>query len=136
MSRRIRSEVMQSAGAPMRVDSYFDRVIKYIPSDIVGAWVAVVGIINSSNQAGTSQRILWIAFVVGLSLTALWTWRQTSAPNQPAAVTQIIVSTIAFAVWVFALGGPFTTIPGYQQYFGSLVLIGYTLLVAIILPKQ
>jgi hypothetical protein len=136
MSRRIRSEVMQAAGGPAQVDGYFDRVIKYIPSDVVGAWVAVTGIINSSNPNGSSHTVMWIAFIVGLCLTALWTWRQTSAPGQPVAATQIGVSTVAFAVWVFALGGPFATIPGYQQYFGSLILIGYTLFVAIVVPKQ
>ena len=51
------------------------------------------------------------------------------------AITQAIISTGAFAVWVFALGGPFQHVPG-QPVYGSLLLILYTLVVALIDPKE
>src|SRR6267378_3407808 len=39
------------------------------------------------------------------------------------------------AVWVFALGGPFQHVPG-QQVYGSLLLILYTLVAALINPTE
>ena len=135
MPRRIRTEALQASGAT-KLDGYFDRVIKYIPADVVGAWIAVTGIIKS--VAATDEhapRVLWTAFAIGVIATGLWTWRQTSAPPQPTAVTQIIVAIGAFVIWVIALGGPFATLAGYQDYYGSLLLIGYTLLVGLIVPK-
>jgi hypothetical protein len=142
MSRRVRAipQGAQVAAGPatrssaVEIDTYFDKVVKYIPADIVGAWVAVTGLVSSASGI-PHQTVLWIAFGIGLILTAWWTLRQTALPGQPPAVTQVIISTGAFAVWVFALGGPFQHVPG-QQVYGSLLLILYTLVVALIDPKK
>src|SRR4051812_43369270 len=104
MARRIISRELDAVGGTP-IDGYFDRVIKYIPSDVVGAWVAVTGIIPSAGQDANSGTILWAAFGFGVVITALWVWRQTQAPNRPIAYTQIAMATVAFVVWVFALGG-------------------------------
>jgi uncharacterized membrane protein len=123
------------------VDGYFDRVIKYIPGDVVAAWTAATGLISSLGDAATPQmneagNVLWIAFFFGLVVTALWTWRQTSESNTRPAVTQIVVATLAFTVWVFALGGPFKELSFYRGQYGALVLIGFTLLSGLIIPRE
>jgi hypothetical protein len=133
MPRRIRTVSLQGT-AGSDVDTYFDRVIKYIPADVVGAWVAVTGVINS--QANVSPTIWWLAFAVGTLAAAAWTWKQTSEPGKPTATVQILVATVAFVVWVFALGGPFAGEDWYKPYQGSLVLIAFTLLVGLIIPKE
>ncbi len=138
MSRRVRVMSPGAAAAALApapaVDTYFDKVVKYIPADIVGAWVAVTGLVSSASGIDR-QTVLWVAFGIGLILTAWWTLKQTALPGRPPAVTQAIISTSAFAVWVFALGGPFQYVPG-QQLYGSLLLILYTLVVALIDPKE
>ena len=136
MSRRIGVvwPKAQAAGVPpVDVDTYFDKVVKYIPADIVAAWVAVTGLISSARDI-PRQTILWVAFGIGLILTAWWTWKQAALPGRRPPATQAIVSTGAFAVWVFALGGPFQHVPGREVY-GSLLLILYTLVVALIDPR-
>lgn len=133
MSRRIRAAPPAGAAAGASpVDTYFDKVVKYIPADVIGAWVAVTGLVAGAGAA-PRQTILWVAFVIGLILTAWWTLRQ--APGERPAVTQAVISTGAFAVWVFALGGPFEHVPG-QKLYGSLGLILYTLVVARINPQE
>lgn len=140
MSRRVRvvrqaAPPAASAGAPpLETDTYFDKVIKYIPADVVGAWVVVTGLVSSAG-GGPRQTILWIAFGAGLVLTVWWTLTQAAAPGRRSPVTQAVISTGAFAVWVFALGGPFEHVPG-QKLYGSLLLILYTLLVARVNPKE
>ena len=141
MSRRISvvwPKAQAAAGAPPispgEIDTYFDKVVKYIPADIVSAWVAVTGLVSSARDV-LRQPILWVAFAIGLILTAWWTWKQAAVPGRRPPATQAIISTGAFAVWVFALGGPFQHVPG-QQLYGSLLLILYTLLVALINPKE
>jgi hypothetical protein len=137
MARRISSSEYQGTTGGGGVDGYFDRVIKYIPSDVVGAWVAATGIIQSNAvDKDQSARVLWIAFAFGTIFTALWMWRQTSAPGKSPAVAQITIATGSFIVWVFALGGPFATLSWFQTYMGSLVLIGYTLLTGLLVPKD
>ena len=139
MGRRIRvapPRAQAAAGVtpPVEFDSYFDKAVQYIPADIVAAWVAVTGLVSSARDV-PRQAILWVAFGIGLALTALWTWKQAAAPGRRPPVTQAIISTGAFAVWVFALGGPFQHVPG-QPVYGSLLLILYTLVVALIDPKE
>jgi hypothetical protein len=51
-------------------------------------------------------------------------------------MTQTAISTGAFAVWVFALGGPFASLVFYRPSYGSIVLIMYTLVVALITPPE
>jgi len=140
MSRRVRvspskAQAATGAGAPSEaIDTYFDKVVKFIPADIVAAWVAVAGLVAGAPDI-PRETILWIAFGIGLILTAWWTWKQASAPGRRPPVTQAIISTGAFAVWVFALGGPFQHVPG-QRVYGSLLLILYTLVAALINPPE
>jgi hypothetical protein len=141
MSRRIVSSQFQVSGTAGRVDGYFDRVVKYIPTDVVAAWTAASGLIGSLDDAATPQvneaaNVLWVVFFFGLVVTAVWTWRQTREPNMRPAVTQIIVSTLAFAVWVFALGGPFKALTFYRDQYGALLLIGFTLAIGLIIPPE
>jgi uncharacterized membrane protein YozB (DUF420 family) len=136
MSRRIVTTSFQSIEGPKTsVDTYFDKVIKYIPADIVGAWIAVTGLISSDGGAPKTL-LLWIAFAVGTVLTILWTLKQTSALKKKPAITQALISTGSFVVWVFALGGPFSTLGFYRPLYGSLLLIFYTLSIGLVTPPE
>jgi len=136
MSRRIITSELQDAAGAAAPDAYFDRVVKYIPSDVVAAWTAAAGLIAGAQNI-PKDTILWITFFVGLILTAGWTYRQTTIPGKITAVTQILIATGAFVVWVFALGGgPFSSLAWYNPVYGSLLLIAYTLLVALIVPGE
>jgi hypothetical protein len=133
MSRRITSVQLQTTQGG-EVDTYFDRVVKYIPADIIAAWTAATGLIASATNV-PSKLLSWIVFGVGLVLTPWWIQAQTSKPGLPSARTQIMIGTLAFAVWVFALGGPFTGLSFYRPLYGSLLLILFTLIVGRIEPN-
>ena len=133
MSRRIQRRV-ERLGVGGEGDTYFDKVLKYIPADVVVAWIAATGIIKGA--AEPTNTVLWIAFIAGLAITALWIWRQTSEPNAEPAYVQILISIGAFTVWVFALGGPFEELTFYSPLYGSLLLIAYTLVVGVVDPKE
>ena len=133
MSRRIRSADPQAAVAPDKVQAYFDNIVGYIPGDIVAAWIAITGVLASSATPRPGAR--WIMFALLLVITPLWTWRHTREPGKPAATTQIVMSTIAFIVWVYALGGPFATVGLWQPLYGSLAIIVFTLLAGLVRPN-
>ena len=134
MSRRIRSQGLEAASGPP-ADKYLDRIIKYIPSEIVGAWIALTGIIASA-AAGPTTIALWVVFAAGVILTPIYIWRQTSETGKPMATTQIVISACAFIVWVFALGGPFAGLGFYQPWLGSVVLIVFSLIVGAVIPPE
>lgn len=135
MSRRIITSEYQASGTTSKVDTYFDRVVKYIPSDIVAAWAVATGLITSTPNIPRGT-VLWIAFVIGIIFTALWTLKQTTEPKKKPAITQTAISVGAFIVWVIALGGPFVTLAFYNVVYGSLLLIGYSLFIGLVIPGE
>ncbi|NEO28525.1 MAG: hypothetical protein F6K03_17020, partial [Kamptonema sp. SIO4C4] len=61
MSRRIIETQLQGANTSKTVDSYSEKIMKYIPSEIVGGWIAIQGI--AENIGETPNRIfLWVIF--------------------------------------------------------------------------
>jgi hypothetical protein len=136
MSRRIVSVELQAAGRGPQLDTYFDRVVKYIPVDIVSAWVFLSAAIEGTGEDVPKFLVLWILFTFFLPLTALWTWKHTSEPNLPPARTQIVVSVVAFIVWVIALGGPFKSIVYYRNLYGSIILVLFTLVIGLLVPDD
>jgi uncharacterized membrane protein YjjP (DUF1212 family) len=136
MSRRIITSEMQAANAGSQLDTYFDKVLKYIPADINAGWVAVVGLIHTLNSGNPDPNFLWIIFAVFVVITAVWIFRHTTKPNMPPPITQTAISTVAFIVWVIALGGPFASIPGYEPAYGGVLLVLFTLGVGAINPPE
>ena len=136
MSRRVITTQLQATGAgAATIDGYTDKLVKYIPADIVGAWIFASSAIKAASGVPATA-LFWVAFAVLLVITPFWIWQWTKAPGKPAATTQIVVSTLAFAVWVFALGGPFARMTFYRPLYGSLLLVLYSLLVAMINPRD
>ncbi len=137
MGLRIVSEQLQSGAKPnIPPDEYPDRLRKYIPTEAVGFWIAVSGLIQSAGDDVPKTGLLWLFCVVGLFFTFGWTWRRTQASTKPTAWTQILISCTAFLVWVFATGGPFASLEFYKPLYGSLMLITYTTAVAFVVPPE
>lgn len=136
MGRRIVTKKIESNFRDVKdvtIDNFFDQIIKYIPSDIVSAWIAVTGLIDSASDAIPKNKLLWILFIIIIAITVIWTWMQTNEPNKSPAYRQIFISTTAFIVLVFALGGPFATLKWYQPLYGSLCLIVYSLILTLLI---
>ena len=56
--RRIVTQQEQAlgGGAGEGIDGFFDRILKYIPADVVGAWIAVTGLIAGEQGVPKAQR--------------------------------------------------------------------------------
>ncbi len=114
-------------------DDYQTRVVKYIPVEIVAAFIAVESVINSTAQLSAAAH--WLIFFALFALTPLYMWRVTSEKNKPPAKTQILVSMLSFFIWVFALGGPFSSLNWYQPVYGALLLPIFTVAIPVINGK-
>ena len=114
-------------------DDYASKLIKYIPAEIVAAYVTIQGILEAAMREGW---IHWAVFFVLLVLTPLYIWRVTTEPGKPVAVWQIVISTVSFLIWVFALGGPFEAAEWYDKIYGALILPIFTLAVPIMEPRK
>jgi len=135
MGRRIITSQLEAKGQEVKLDGYFDKLIKYIPTEIVGGWIAITGVIKSASNIPTNT-ILWILLVIFTVLTAVYILKQTFEPKKPLAIKQTSISTIAFIVWVFALGEPFESLSFYNPVYGSVLLILFNLTIPLVNPDE
>ncbi len=136
----------RTGGAEMEMvggsgDNYLERIIKYIPSEIVAAYVALDGIFfNTSSLIGAPSGIVDPAttqpvssfgqsimagvpastiglgiFLVCLAFTPIYIWSTSRLPGEAgrgAWRMQALVSTLAFVVWAYATKGMVFLAPG------------------------
>lgn len=103
--------------------SFSEKLVKLIPAEIIGAYTAIAGIVPS----GQMKTVLTGTVIILLALVPAYLWKVSNVRN----ISQIIISCIAFLVWAYSLGGPFTAWGIYQGYLGSIILILFTLIVPI-----
>ena len=120
------TKVTEASGIPSR-DGYFDRLFKYIPAELVAGYIFILGAVKQLTDPEEAKIVNWLIFAVFAALTPLYLNRV----QKVAKTGQLIVSTISFAVWVFALGGPFALTGWYNPVYGSILLPVFTLLAAI-----
>jgi hypothetical protein len=110
-------------------DDYASRLLKYIPTETVAAYLALSGVVASANGQNRAA-MLWAVFAFGLLLTPLYLRRV----GRVRSWLQLVISTAAFVVWVFALGGPWALLSWYEPYYGTLLLIAFTTTAPLVIP--
>lgn len=113
-------------------DSFTDRLLKYIPAEVVATYALVEGIIHLTATQETLQTVYWIVFFVFWAFTPLYLWRV----QHVSKALQLVISFLAFFVWVFALGEPFTFLSWYEPIYAAVLLPVFTFAVAMIKPEQ
>jgi len=113
-------------GAPgsAAVDNYTARLVKYIPVEIVGAYLAIDNLARI--QEPVNITLLWVTFAVLMVLTPLYLFKieKVRKPNQ------LLLSTGSFVVWVLALPGPFVGL--VDPIYSATALILYTVAIPVI----
>ena len=112
-------------------DTYQDRLLKYIPSEILALYVTLDTGLRTSTETTVDFGhlfIYWFVFIILTFITPLYLKRIAKVTK----LSQLTISTIAFILWIFALGGPFNYLSWYEPMYGGILLSIYTLLVATI----
>jgi hypothetical protein len=117
-------------------DGYSDALMKLVPPEIVAAFLAIDGIVRGSKGIGAST--YWTVYAVLLVICLLWVKRTSDAQGLPVAWRQIGVSTAAFAIWTYAIGGPFeyARLASYNPALAGIVAILFTLAAPLILRRD
>ena len=111
-------------------DDYLDRVAKYVPIEIVGAYLTLVGLIPARGP------VLWPLSVLLLCwfLTPAYIWRRANPADDWR--THAAVSVIAFPVWAFAIGrGVFEVVEIGPEFLPALLLVAFSLVAGLIKPR-
>jgi hypothetical protein len=118
--------------SPPKADAYFEKVIGYIPTEIVSAYAVGAAWIAASRHA--QGVVPWAWFILLLLGSFALAAIGTRGEKQPVAWFQAIIAFVSFAVWVFALGGPFAqTFGWYEPLLGVLVTIAWSVIVVPVL---
>ena len=116
-------------------NDYKGKLLKLIPAEVVAAYVFIDGIIQSSSiSVHTLNIVQWAAFGFLFFINPIYLYKVSNVNHK----LQLFFSTIGFAVWVFALGGPFLTLGSKDlvHLLGSIVLAMYTLLIPIFVTPE
>jgi hypothetical protein len=119
-------EVQTHITTPSNADKYSDRLLKYIPSEIIVLYLSLDTTIRSAGK--TDALLYWFIFIAGAVFTYLYLYRVQKVKKQ----VQLILSVVAFCIWVFAIGGPFSYLSWYDPIYGGILLPIFTFAIPII----
>jgi uncharacterized membrane protein len=114
--------------------SYFDKAVKLVPTEIVGAYMVLAGIIGAdaaSTAAPTdslSKILLTVVFFVLLILTPLYLIFISKVKNK----VQIVITTLAYILWIYTLGGPFSIWGIYNAKIAAVLLTVWSLVMPLV----
>jgi hypothetical protein len=134
MSRRIETgTATPMLGQNDKPADYLGRLVGYIPAEIIALYLTATGLVPSSTSV--RQTVLWWIFGLCTLLTPVALYFATWDPKKGPLYLQVILATIAFPVWAFAIGGPFSSLSWYESWIASLILIFVTFGFGLIKPK-
>jgi len=107
---------------------YLDRLLKMIPAEVVSLYVVGIGFIPVEKPI---VLVIWaLLSLVGVVLIRAY---GTKDPEATKVIdwTHVAISSVAFVIWVYSLGGPFEVYGLYIPYIGSLLVLAWTFFVPI-----
>ena|SRR5713226_5867000 len=132
----------ERAAASATGDDYAARVAKYVPAEIVAAYVAILAVLDPAapgTDAARTHLLCRVAFLVlwastPLYLALLGRGRRRGGHGAPAV--QLVVSSVAFVVWAYALRGLSCAFPAiaFDGKTAFVALVLFTLLSGLATP--
>ncbi len=91
----------------------------------------IIGISPAATSApadSLSEILIQVVFFALLILTPLYLWRISGVTN----VVQLIVTTLAFILWIYTLGGPFSVWGIYEPKIAALLLTIWSFVIPVV----
>ncbi|HCC70077.1 MAG TPA: hypothetical protein DEQ09_02855 [Bacteroidales bacterium] len=111
-------------------NNYQSRLLKLIPSEIIAAYLVIVGFIPPGYEH--SKILLTVITAVLLVMIPFYLINFQSVKG----VFQIIFTSFSFLVWVYSMGGPFIYFGLHEPVAGSTLLVLWTLLVPFVVKPE
>ena len=115
--------------------SYLDRLMKMVPTEVIGLYLVGSGLIPSGDSLVVT---LWaLICLIGVVVMRVWGTTDT-ASSQPTDWMHVAISVVAFIIWLltlgggpFATGGVFAAVHEQTPYLGSLLVLAWTFFVPV-----
>lgn len=106
-------------------DDYTEKIVKLIPGEAVTIFLAIDNIMKSHSDF--AKTYYWLFFIFSIILTLFLAYYVSEGPAPLGrSKGQAFTATIAFILWVFAIGGPFTYLGWIQESFSGIFLMVFT----------
>jgi hypothetical protein len=122
-------------------DNYIERVVKYVPAEIIGGSMVVNAILSQAmTSAGHSATMAGFpvafiadgALIIGFLLTPLFCWYVRE--DGDAWVINALVSTLAFPFWAYLMGA--VAFAGhYDGNLAAIVVLTFTAISGLVSPR-
>lgn len=127
-----RALVIKEVSATSKIDAqfraYFERLIKMIPAEVIGLYMAGSGIIPAEPSwmlIAFSAFCLICVFVVRIWGTA------DPEKNLPPQGVPVLIAAGAFVIWLYHIGGPFVSLGIHVPWIGSILIVCWSFIIPI-----
>jgi hypothetical protein len=125
----LESNAPQELGATV-ADDYWGRLVKYVPIEIIGAYMIVSGVVDTAYADSMWQRRLALGILGAAGVIASWFFALRVL--KVVRRVQLMMTGLAFAVWSFATGGVFSTMDWWQPWMGTIAVVVFGVAVRIV----
>jgi hypothetical protein len=125
----------RATSSRLAADTYADRVLKYIPAEIVALYLAVSHMVKSAATEQNQHLTLWSIIIAALLVATPVYLRRV---ERVSSYSQIAISTFALAIWVFALDNPFDYVVSDHaslSLYKAVILPIFTFFVGLLVPQ-
>ena len=121
----------QLAASKTEFSFYLEKLMKMIPAEMIALYLVGSGLIPA--ETDPVFLVIWSAVcLVGVVVLRALGTRDSAKGGHPQW-SVVLVSSMAFAIWVYTLGGPFALYGLHIPFIGSLVVLAWTFFVPIVL---
>ncbi len=123
-----------AAVAGIQPDNYVSKLAKGIPAEVIALYLGVINAVPVKDPS--YKTAVWTVAAVTAVCTPVYMYLATRVPGKKTSWPQIWIATVVFPIWVYATGGPFTTLSWYQDkhWVGAIVLSFATFLAGAYRP--
>jgi hypothetical protein len=116
---------LKSPSTSAAYDTYYSRLVKLIPSEVIAFYLALDGIASVMKDKDT---MLWIAF--GNAVIGAWIYLGQLANVR--GFVQRFLTVFALVIWIYVFGGPFVQFSWYDPAYGKFILVIYTFFIPML----
>ncbi len=121
---------LESTKPQEKADRYLDRLLKLIPGETVALYLFLQGVLNSGLGDDPRQYAIWLwSIVLIIALGNVLYLRRFHKITDP---WQIVILTVAYFIWLFAIGGPFALFSWFKPFMGSVLLGLFTFFIPMV----
>ncbi|MBL7128731.1 MAG: hypothetical protein ISS16_07075 [Ignavibacteria bacterium] len=133
MSRLIQPEQrFKLAGESGKANDYTERVIKYVPTEIIAGYLFVIGFIKPLTKNDDMILPGVVIFAVFFLLVPIYF--KLLAKSEPF-ITQSVIAMVAFIIWIYNISDLPVLLNIYASWVGALLLVVFTILSGLIKIK-